>query len=79
MAAANGTLTPPEPVPIPESKERTPNKRKRDDGDHDQVTQQGRDEVSLRSVETQKDMLEILQQYGHCVIEDMKGADIVQT
>ena len=64
MAAANGTLTPPEPVPVPEPNERTPNKRKREDDDQDQVTQQGRDEVSLRSVETQQDMLEILQQYG---------------
>jgi hypothetical protein len=77
MAAANGTLTPPEPEPLPEPSERTPNKRKRED--EDQVTQQGRDEVSLRSVDTQKDMLEILQQYGERFIEETESADIVQT
>jgi hypothetical protein len=77
MAAANGTLTPPEAEHMLEPNERTPNKRKRED--EDQVTQQGRDEVSLRSVETQKDMLEILQQYGERFIQDTESADIVQT
>jgi hypothetical protein len=77
MAAPNGTLTPPEPMPVPESTERTSNKRKREDEDHDQVTQKGRDEVSLRSVETQKDILEILQQYGQLFVEDMERADIL--
>lgn len=68
MDAANGTLTPPEPVLAPDTQERTPNKRKRDD-DEDEVLKDGLDEVSLRGVQTQKDILEILQQYGQWYIQ----------
>lgn len=60
MAAANGTLTPPEPMNGLESGERTPTKRKRED-DED-VPMQGQHEVSSRSLQTQRDILEILQQ-----------------
>jgi hypothetical protein len=59
MDAANGTLTPPEPVLAPEANDRTPNKRKRED--EEEMTKGALDEVSLRSVQTQKDILEILQ------------------
>lgn len=59
MDAANGTLTPPEPVSAPEANERTPNKRKRED--EEIIVKDGLEEVSRRSVQTQTDILEILQ------------------
>ena len=61
MAAANGNLTPPESAPAAISDERTPAKRKREDDD---VPMQGKHELSSPSLQTQKDILEILQQYG---------------
>ena len=62
MAAVNGNLTPPESAPTVIPEERTPTKRKRED-DED-VPMQGMHELSSRSLQTQKDILEILLQYG---------------
>ena len=61
MAAVNGNLTPPESAPAVISDERTPPKRKRED-DED-IPMQGMQELSSRGMQTQKDILEILQQY----------------
>ena len=60
MDATNGTLTPPEPLLVPQTDGRTPNKRKRDE--EEQMPKDQLEEVSLRGVQTQKDILEILQQ-----------------
>ena len=59
MDAANGTFTPPEPVLVAEANDRTPNKRKREE---EEEMKDALDDVSLTSVQTQKDILEILQQ-----------------
>ena len=59
MDAANGTFTPPEPVLVAEANDRTPNKRKREE---EEMKKDALDEVSPTSVQTQKDILEILQQ-----------------
>jgi hypothetical protein len=60
MAAANGNLTPPESARAVISEERMPTKRKRED-DED-TPMQGMHELSSRSLQTQKDILEIIQQ-----------------
>ena len=62
MDAANGTFTPPEPVLVAEANDRTPNKRKREEEEEEEMKKDALDEVSLTSVQTQKDILEILQQ-----------------
>ena len=62
MATANGTRTPPEepepePVPLPAGSD---NKRKREEDDE---PKQASRPISARNAQTQKDILDILQQY----------------
>ena len=60
MATTNGVLTPPEPMPVP-APNTADNKRKREDDDA--PAKENSSTASSRNAQTQRDILEILQQY----------------